>query len=52
MLLKNKEILARGKSLKIVYCVSGDTSVTIRNKITGEVREIDIQDLYLKDEYQ
>jgi len=42
---------ARGKSLKLVYCVDGTTKITIRNKITGEIREVDIQDLYLKEEY-
>jgi hypothetical protein len=43
---------ARGKSLKIVYCVDGKTKISIRNKKTGEIREIDIEDLYLKDEYK
>ena len=43
---------ARGKSLKFVYCVSGDTKIQIRNKATGEVREIDIEDLYFNDEYK
>ena len=43
---------ARGKSLRFVYCVDGKTKVYVRNKITGEEREIDIQDLYLDDEYQ
>ncbi len=37
---------------KFVYCVDGETKVTIRNKTTGEIREIDIEDLYLKDEYK
>ena len=43
---------ARGKSLKFVYCVDGKTKVTVRNKITGEVREVDIQELYFDDEYK
>lgn len=43
---------ARGKSLKFVYCVSGDTKIQIRNKNTGEVREIDIEDLYFNGEYK
>ena len=43
---------ARGKSLKFVYCCDGKTKIHIRNKNTGEVREIDIQDLYLNDEYR
>jgi len=43
---------ARGKTLRFVYCVDGETKISVRNKITGEVREIDIRDLYLKDEYR
>jgi len=40
------------KSLKIVYCVDGETKIDIRNKKSGEIRKIDIQDLYLNDEYK
>mgnify|MGYP000633719452 CR=1 FL=1 len=36
---------ARGKSLKFVYCVDGKTKITIRHKQTGEIKEIDIEDL-------
>lgn len=43
---------ARGKSLKFVYCVDGETKIQIRNKKTGEEREIDISDLYFEDEYK
>lgn len=43
---------ARGKSLRYVYCVDGKTKIKIRNKKTLEEREIDIEDLYLKDEYK
>lgn len=43
---------ARGKSLKLVYCVDGETKISIRNKESGEVREIDIADLYFNDEYK
>ena len=43
---------ARGKSLKFVYCVSGDTKISVRNKQTGEIRESGIEGLYLKDEYK
>jgi hypothetical protein len=43
---------ARGKSLKIVYCVDGKSKITIRNKKTGEIREINIEDLYLNNEYK
>jgi len=43
---------ARGKSLRYVYCVDGQTKITIRNKITHEVREINIEELYLDNEYK
>lgn len=43
---------ARGKTLRFVYCVDGETKITIRNKETGEIREIDIQDLYFNQEYK
>ena len=43
---------ARGKSLRFVYCVDGKTKITIRNKESGEIREIDIEDLYFKEEYK
>ena len=43
---------ARGKSLKFVYCVSPETEIEVRNKITGEIRKIPIVDLYNKDEYK
>ena len=43
---------ARGKSLKFVYCLDGHSKVTVRHKQTGEVREIDIQDLYFNNEYK
>ncbi len=43
---------ARGKSLKFVYCVDGESKIEIRHKMSGEIREIDIQDLYLNDEYK
>lgn len=43
---------ARGKTLKFVYCVDYKTKISIRNKITKEIREIDIGDLYFDDEYK
>lgn len=43
---------ARGKSLKFVYCVDGESKIVIRNKETGEIREIDIEELYFNDEYK
>lgn len=43
---------ARGKSLRFVYCVDGKTKITIRNKESGEIREVDIEDLYFNEEYK
>lgn len=39
----------RGKSVNWVYvdeCISGNTNITVRNKITGEISQIKIEDLY------
>jgi hypothetical protein len=38
----------RGLAISLLYCLSGDTSVTIRNKKTGEIMDISLEDLYLK----
>jgi len=46
------ENAGRGKSLKIVYCVTGDTKIKIRNKKTGEIKEVSIQELYENPEYK
>jgi len=46
------ENAGRGKSLKIVYCVTGETKVKIRNKKTGEIREVSIKELYENDEFK
>ena len=43
---------ARGKSLKFVYCVDGESKIVIRNKESGEIREINIEELYFNDEYK
>ena len=39
----------RGYSISLLYvdeCVVGSTSITVRNKITGNIEEINIEDLY------
>lgn len=33
-------------------CVSGDTKIKVKNKKTGEIREIPIQELYYSNEYK
>lgn len=35
----------RGKSINFLMCVAGETKTTIRNKVTGEIREIAIKDI-------
>lgn len=40
----------RGKSVALLYideCVTGDTTVTVKDKITGEIKTISIDELYL-----
>jgi hypothetical protein len=39
----------RGKSISFLYideCVAGSTEVTVRDKVTGEIKRINIKDLY------
>lgn len=39
----------RGMSLALCYideCISGDSMVTVKNKITGEIKKISIEELY------
>ena len=43
---------ARGKSLKIVYCVDGKSKIKLRNKKTGEIREVEIQEIYNNNFYK
>ena len=40
---------ARGKTLKIVYCVDGNSNITIRNKNTKKILNIPIKKLFNKD---
>lgn len=39
---------ANGLSVSILYCLSGDTTVTIRHKKTGQVETISLEDLHDK----
>lgn len=36
----------RGKSISLLYCLAGDTTVTVRNKITGLIENISLQSLH------
>lgn len=36
----------RGKSISLLYCLAGDTDVTVRNKATGEIENITLQELH------
>jgi hypothetical protein len=35
----------RGKSISLLFCLSGDTTVTVRNKKTGKIEHISLRDL-------
>lgn len=37
---------ARGKSLTLLYCLAGDSKVTVRDKNTGKITEITLEELY------
>jgi hypothetical protein len=37
----------RGLSITVLYCLAGATTVTVRDKITGEIKDISLADLYL-----
>lgn len=36
----------RGLSVSILYCLGGETNVTVRDKITGEIKDISLENLY------
>lgn len=40
------ETTGRGGSFSILYCLGGGTTVTVRNKNTGEVSVVSLQELY------
>ena len=40
------ENTGRGMSLSLVYCLGGENTVTVRDKVTGEVKNIALADLY------
>ena len=40
------ENTGRGKSITLLYCLDGNTKVTVKDKNTGEVKEISLQGLY------
>lgn len=40
------ESSGRGMSISLLFCLGGDTGVTVRNKRTGEVRNVTMEMLY------
>ncbi|MFA5396830.1 MAG: hypothetical protein WC346_12555 [Methanogenium sp.] len=36
----------RGRTLNLLICLGGENTVTVRNKITGEIKDIEIKKLY------
>jgi len=36
----------RGLSISLLYCLAGETTVTVRDKITGSIKEISLEDLH------
>lgn len=36
----------RGLSITLLYCLGGKTTVQIRDKITGEIKEVSLEELY------
>lgn len=38
----------RGKSISLLYCLAGDTDVTVRNKQTGEIETLSLKELHLR----
>lgn len=42
------ETTGRGGSFSILYCLGGETTVTVRNKKTGEISVVSLQDLHQK----
>jgi len=40
------ENTGRGKSISLLYCLGGENTVTVRDKNTGKIKNITLQDLY------
>jgi hypothetical protein len=36
----------RGLAISLLYCLDGDTTVTLRDKLTGEIKDISLSELY------
>lgn len=41
----------RGESCALIFCLGGENKIKIRNKETGEIREITLSELYYNQEY-
>lgn len=40
------ENTGRGMSISLLYCLDGNTKVTVKDKDTGEIKDVDIEELY------
>ena len=40
------ENTGRGLSISLLYCLDGNTKVTVKDKLTGQIKEIELQGLY------
>jgi hypothetical protein len=36
----------RGLAISLLYCLSGETTVTVRDKVTGEIKDVSLAELY------
>ena len=41
----------RGQSCSLVFCLGGENTITVRNKETGEIQEVSLEDLYNEEAY-
>lgn len=42
------ETTGRGMSISLLYCLGGKNNVTVKDKITGEIKNISLKDLYME----
>lgn len=40
------ETTGRGMSLSLIYCLGGENTVTVRDKLTGEIKDVMLSELY------
>lgn len=42
----------RGQSVSLLFCLGGENTVELKNKITGEIRNVTLEELYSNNEYK